>query len=279
MQRKRIHRAVSGDGVEIAGRIDGQGPPLVLVHGSLEDGELCWRAMLPSLCRRFTCYLPSTRGRGLSGESEDLAPERRVGDIIAFVESIGEPVSLFGESDGGTLALGAAADSDAVSAVAAYEPVVFEVAGQDIQHSLEETLPRVAQAVTDDRLTDAARIFSELVANDEELSALAESGHLDEAGRYMPILLQELQQDGTSPAPSATAASSLTGITVPTLLLHGARGALRHWFHDGVRHVAEHIADVRVREVPRAGHFGVALEPEAISDELSRFLEDVSQPA
>lgn len=272
MDEDRIHRAVSNDGTEIVGRVVGHGPPLVLVHGSLEDGDLCWEAMLPYLRPSFSCYLPSTRSRGLSGESDDLAPERRVEDIVSFVDSIGEPVSLFGESDGGTLALGAAEHSDAVSAVAVYESVVFEVAGQDVAGSLEETLPHVGEAVTDGRLTDAARIFSELVANDGELSTLVESGYLDDAGRYMPVLLQELEHSAQSQSLSATDPSRLGKITVPTLLLHGEDSALHDWFRDGVRHVAEHVADARVRQVVGAGHFGVAIEPEGIANELIRFL-------
>lgn len=275
MNRDRIHRAVSRDGTEIVGRVDGQGPPLVLVHGSLEDGDLCWGAMLPYLRTQFTCYLPSTRNRGRSGESDDVAGQRRVEDVTSYVDSIGQPVSVFGESDGGTLALGAAEHSDAVAAVAVYEPVVFDVADQGLQESLEETLPRVGDAVTDGRLADAARIFSELLANDDELSTLASSGYVEEAGPYLPVLLQELAHDAQSQAPSATDPSLLAKITVPTLLMHGARSARHDWFSDGVRHVAHHVPDPDLREVVDAGHFGVALAPEPIADELTRFLTGV----
>ncbi len=37
MTNERIHRAMSRDGTEIAGRVYGQGPPLVLVHGAMDD--------------------------------------------------------------------------------------------------------------------------------------------------------------------------------------------------------------------------------------------------
>ena len=60
---ERIHRAVSADGTEIAGRVQGHGPPLILVHGAYGDGEIAWKALLPYLTDRYTCYLPSTRGR------------------------------------------------------------------------------------------------------------------------------------------------------------------------------------------------------------------------
>lgn len=271
MNEQRIHRAVSDDGTEIRGRVVGQGPPLVLVHGSLEDGDLCWDAMLPHLRQRFTCYLMSTRSRGLSGATADLEPQRRLEDVTSFVESIGEPVHLFGESDGGALALGTAARTSAVSAVAAYEPTVFEVADDALLATLDDTIPRIAEAVAEGRTEAAARTFSEVVANEDELAALTASGYFQEAGRYMPVLLEELEQDAASGGPGPTDAAALSRIGVPALLLHGSRSALYGWFARGVHHVAEHVADATVREVDGAGHFGVALEPRAIAEELTAF--------
>ena len=71
---ERIHRAVSADGTEIAGRVQGLGPPLILVHGAYGDGEIAWKALLPYLTDRYSCYLPSTRGRGLSSDNPDHSP-------------------------------------------------------------------------------------------------------------------------------------------------------------------------------------------------------------
>ena len=48
-ERGRIHRAVSDDGTEIAGRVHGQGPPLVLVPGVMMDGETIGEPLLPLL--------------------------------------------------------------------------------------------------------------------------------------------------------------------------------------------------------------------------------------
>jgi pimeloyl-ACP methyl ester carboxylesterase len=51
---ERVHRAVSADGTEISGRVQGQGPPLVLVHGGFGNGEVAWETLLPHLTDRFT---------------------------------------------------------------------------------------------------------------------------------------------------------------------------------------------------------------------------------
>ena len=96
----RIHRAVSPDGTEIAGRVQGQGPPLVLIHGWPHDGDIAWEVMLPHLTDRFTCYLPSMRGRSLSGDSPDHSPGRLQEDFSAFVGSVGGRVFLASWSTG-----------------------------------------------------------------------------------------------------------------------------------------------------------------------------------
>jgi pimeloyl-ACP methyl ester carboxylesterase len=279
MDDRRTHRTTSDDGTPIAGHVIGQGPPLVLVHGSLEDGDLGWDALIPHLRHRFTCYQPSTRNRGLSGACDDLSPQRRLEDLVSFVDSVGESVLLFGESDGGALALGAAARSDNVAAIGAYEPTVLEVVGEDLDRSLQETMSAVGQAVADGRPAEAARIFGELVANDDELAALINTGYLQEAGRYIPVFLQEVEQANRPEALSPTDASLLEVIEVPVLLQRGTRSALYDWMTDGTRHVAEHVADARVQEIAGAGHFAAALAAEVVADQLSGFFNQVPMPA
>jgi hypothetical protein len=52
----------SADGTEIVGRVVGDGPPLVLVHGAIGDGEFAWTELLPHLTDRFT-LLPAQHPR------------------------------------------------------------------------------------------------------------------------------------------------------------------------------------------------------------------------
>jgi pimeloyl-ACP methyl ester carboxylesterase len=64
MPTDRIHRTNSRDGTEIVGRVVGDGPPLVLLHGGLGCGETAFPALLPHLSDHYTCFLPSTRAAG-----------------------------------------------------------------------------------------------------------------------------------------------------------------------------------------------------------------------
>jgi pimeloyl-ACP methyl ester carboxylesterase len=95
----------------------------------------------------------------------------------------------------------------------------------------------------------------------------------------MPVFLQEHEQDAQSHGPRATDPSLLSAITAPTLVMHGARSARRDWFARGAEHVATHVADAQRREVPDAGHFGVACAPQVITDELVRFFAHAPTPS
>ena len=214
MNEKRIHRAVSADGTEIAGRVVGEGPALVLVHGGIGHGDLAWEALLPHLTDRFTCYLPSTRGRGLSGDHPDHTPPRLVEDVTAFVDSIGEPVRLVGWSGSGPWCLGAAAQSDSVIAVAAYEPVV-PGSGEADMPRLGAALEKVGMAAADGRLVDAVRAFAAGICTDDEVAALEPTTFFERWAGAVPALLNDLGQDNAYEGPRSIDPEALEQVTRP----------------------------------------------------------------
>lgn len=279
MTRERIHTAVSADGTEIAGRVQGQGPPLVLVHGAIGDGGIAWPALLPHLTDRFTCYLPSTRGRGLSGDNPDHPPVRLEEDVTAFVDSIGEPVCLVGWSGGGAWVLGAAARSAAVTAVAAYEPAVPSVMREDDIARVRATVEQMATAAADGRLVDAVRSFARWICTGDEIAALEQTDFFPRWAGAVPAMLQLFQQDATYAGPRSTDPEQLRQVAAPVLLLLGQQTELRTFFTDVAQHIARHVPDPHVRELPGAGHFAPLLAPESIAQELISFFAPVRQAA
>ena len=278
MTEERIHRAVSADGTEIAGRVHGQGPPLVLIHGAPHDGDLAWEALVPHLADRFTCYLPSWRGRGLSGDSEDHSPPRQVEDATAFVDSIGGPVHVAGWSVGVAATLGAAANSDAVAAVALYEPTVIPVMRENDLADMGATFEQVGAAVADGRLADAARAFHPFVANDDELAAL-DADYYQRSGTAFPAWLRTAQASQAYEGPRSTDPEAMARISMPVLLLRGQQTRRATFYTDTERYVAEHVADPHVRELPGIGHFAPNIAPEPIAEALVSFFGSVRQPA
>jgi pimeloyl-ACP methyl ester carboxylesterase len=195
MGNQRSHYVTTADGVTIGGTVHGEGRPLVLVHGMLADGDTDWRALLPHLTGRFTCHVPSYRGRGLSGDHPDLSPGRMVDDILAYVDSIEAPTGVVGWSSGAYLAvILAATQPDAVDAVAAFEPGVLSLMDEQERAALGDAGARTAELAAEGRLTAAARAFAGWVFNDEEIAMAEGTGYFEVAGAYVPNLLNLVQQ-------------------------------------------------------------------------------------
>ncbi len=278
MSDERIHRAISRDGTEIAGRVYGHGPPLVLVHGAVADGLSEWGPILPWLTDHYTCYLPDMRSRGLSGASDDLSRETRVRDVVAYVESIGEPVTLVGVSGGGLLVLGAAARTSAVRAVVAREPVAYEALADDIRERFSDAVEQMSAAVARGEGTDSVTPFLEIIANDDEFAAISgDQEALEEIASFLPLDLVEFRECLAFRGPSPTAPDQLQRITVPVLLLMGAETGSQ-WFRDSITYAAGHIPDARVHEIPGVGHIGHLVEPEQDARELLEQLGKLSVP-
>jgi pimeloyl-ACP methyl ester carboxylesterase len=276
MSADTIHRTISPDGTEIAGRVVGQGPPLVMLHGAMYSGETAFDELLPHLTDRYTCFLPSTRGRGLSAEADDFVPERLMEDVVAYVDSIGQPVPVFGWSGGGMMALGAAASSDAVSSVIAYEPAVLEKWDDEFMGDFIDTVQRMTVEVEQGHPEEAARVFMGMVLNDDEFETAIDNRRHDVAATSVPAdlrLFENLDPDG----PSLTSPDLLATITAPVLLLQGDR--TMPVFEHGNQHVVEHAPDAANRIIPGAGHGGPGLAPEAVAREVIHFLQGPPEPA
>ena len=277
MTDERIHRAVSADGTQIAGRVWGRGPAVVLVHGGIGDGDVAWEALLPYLTDQFTCYLPSTRGRGLSSDNPDHSPARLEEDVIAFVDSIGEPARLLGWSGSGPWVLGAAERTGSVAAVAAYEPFVVPVMRDDDLARTAATMEQVGMAAADGRLLDAIRTFAQWICTEDEIAVLQATDFYERWAGCVPAMLRFVQQDASYRGPRSTDAEALGTVTAPVLLVRGRQTALGTFFADAAEHIAQHVSDPHVRELPGAGHFAPVIAPEPIATELIRFFESVPQ--
>jgi pimeloyl-ACP methyl ester carboxylesterase len=277
MTGERVHKAVSADGTEIVGRAQGRGSALVLVHGGIGDGEVAWEAMLPHLVDRFTCYLPSTRGRGLSGDNPDHSPARLEEDVTAFVDSIDEPAFVVGWSGSGAWVLGAAARSESVAAVAAYEPFVVSLMRDGDVALTSATMEKVGMAAAGGRLEDAARAFAGWICNDGEIAALEKTDFYDRWATRVPAMLQFVQADASYAGPRPTDPEALATVRVPVLLMRGGQTALRAFVADATRHIATHVPDSQVRELPGAGHFAPVIQPERVALELIQFFESVGR--
>jgi pimeloyl-ACP methyl ester carboxylesterase len=102
-----MYRPVRNDSVEILYRVEGQGEPLVLLHGFTENSE-SWREygfVAPLLAAGRSLITIDARGHGRSGRPHDpaaYAPYARALDVIAVLDALRLPrADVLGYSMGG----------------------------------------------------------------------------------------------------------------------------------------------------------------------------------
>ena len=276
MSNQRTHSVTPTDGVTIGATVHGQGSLLVFLQGAMGDGDLDWDLVLKHLTDQFACHLPSLRGRGLSGDHPDLSIRRQVDDMLAYVDSIREPAGLVGWSGGANHALGVAAQCDTVTAVAAYEPVVQSLMDEQEQAALGGAAARMGELATDGSLAAAARAFAHWPFNDQDIAVAEDAGYFKAAGRYVPTLLNLLQQLVEHGDPT-TDPAVLGAISAPVMVLHGSD--TKPFFATSARHVADHVPNGRIQEIPGAGHAAPLTHPEALARALTEFFSPARQPA
>ena len=101
------HTVASRDGTEIGYYTTGQGPAVVVLHGSMESAR-SHTLFAEALADEFTVYLPDRRGRGLSGPHRpDHNVRTEIEDLEAVLDAAGAQ-RAFGVSAGGAVVLEAA---------------------------------------------------------------------------------------------------------------------------------------------------------------------------
>jgi pimeloyl-ACP methyl ester carboxylesterase len=141
------------------------------------------------------------------------------------------------------------------------------------------TMEQMGVAAADGRVADAVRTFAQWICTDDEIAALEQTNFYERWAGCVPAMLRFVQEDASYEGPRSTDAEALGMITAPILLLRGQQTALGTWFADAIRHIAQHVSDPHVRELPGAGHFAPVLAPEPMAKELIRFFGSARQPA
>ena len=113
---------ISADGTKLCCQVSGDGPPMVLVHGTLGSKET-FGLVEPLLSTSYRVLTFDRRGRGESGDGPDYSIEREADDIEAVVDSFDEPVHLVAHSFGATCSVLAVARGHMdLASLTLYEP-------------------------------------------------------------------------------------------------------------------------------------------------------------
>ena len=259
----------SVDGTPIAYWQSGEGPPLVLVHGTAADHGR-WAPILPAFEERLTVCAVDRRGRGGSGDSNDYyAIEREFEDIAAVVDSLEEPVNLLGHSYGALCTLEATLLTTNVRKLVLYDPGI-EVAGQEIYlHEVIERLEALLGA--GDRDGVVATTMREVAGLPPEVVEYMRSQPAwqarVEAAHTIPRELRAVKAYGFDP-------ERFRDLRVPTLLLSGdeSPAALRK----AGEVVEEALPDSRIVVMAGHGHAAMDTGTDLFTTEVLRFVESPS---
>jgi magnesium chelatase accessory protein len=104
-------RFVEAQGVRFHLQVMGEGPPILLLHGT-GAATHSWRDLMPALATRFTVIAPDLPGHGFTGPLRGLATqEAMAAAIAALLDRIGvAPTLIAGHSAGAAIAAKLALD-------------------------------------------------------------------------------------------------------------------------------------------------------------------------
>lgn len=262
---RQIQTIVSADGTRIAYACTGQGPPLVLVHGTTAD-RTRWAPVLPALADHFTVYAVDRRGRAESGDAEPYGIEREFDDVAAVVDSRPEPANLLGHSYGALCSLEAALRSQNLRKLVLYEPPI----PSGIEIYPPETIGRI-QALIDAGDRDAAVLtfFREIVkVPPHELEMLRSLPNWPARVAAAHTIPREMRgSDGYVFQPER-----FRELGTPTLLLLG--GDSPPFLKAATERVHAALPNSRIAVLPGQQHTAMNTAPELFLREVLQFLQE-----
>ena len=205
----------SADGTPLAVWVEGEGPPLVLVHGSMCD-HTASDPLVAELRDTVTTFAMDRRGFGASGDAAGYALQREFEDVAAVVEAVaaltGGPVALWGHSYGAGCAMGGAGLTDAVHHLVLYEP------GLGIPYPAGSIEGVEAALAAGDAETALRLVLAGIVGmTDEEIASLRSGPRWPTMLASAPTVPRECRaEDGWTYRPGA-----FDGLSAPALLLAG----------------------------------------------------------
>jgi pimeloyl-ACP methyl ester carboxylesterase len=243
----------SQDGTSLAVWVDGDGPALVLVHGSIAD-HTTFDPFVEVLREHHTTFSMDRRGFGASGDGAVYAIERDFEDVAAVVDAVAEltagPVALWGHSYGANCAMGAATLTANVHHLVLYEPSLGLTYPRGCIDAIEAAL---AAGNRDAAITAVLRDILDMSAADVESMRAGPLWSVRLAAAHTVPRECRVEHEWTYRA------GRFDAVTAPTLLLAGTESVpvVRKATDDA----AAAIRHAEVRLLPGHGHFAHKTDP------------------
>jgi len=268
----------AADGIDVEYERRGDGQPLVLLHGGMAPREY-WRPVLPHF-EEFGAVLPQRPGFGTClDDPEATGPDEVLDREVAYVRALVDDLDggdgddkpvLLGHSFGALTALETAraltadGESDAIDAVAAYEPAILPEAFAE--HA--DLADRMRARLDDGDREGAMKRYVEQVLHPNGID------DLDAWLAEWPVwpdcvdLLEEVIR--MNYAVERYELPDRLAVDVPTLVLTGTEGP--EFLRESARAVHDALPSSRFAEFDGVSHSGPSEAPARTVDELRAFL-------
>lgn len=270
MTSPEVGRTIVADGIPTNVHIAGEGPPVLLIHGSGPGVSAWanWRLTIPELSRRCRVVAPDIVGFGFTERPEGVSYDLRTwtAHAIGVLDALGiERAHVIGNSFGGSLALSLAIHhpervdrlvlmgsvgvpftiTDGLDAVWGYEPSV-----------------------------EAMEALLHLFAYDRSLIG-ADLARLRYEASMRPGVQEAYAQMFPAPRQAALdamthAESDIAGIAAPTLIVHGRDDQVIPL--QNAIELLRLIDDAQLHVFGRCGHWTQIEHADAFTDLVTRFL-------
>lgn len=253
-------------GIEVTYECDGDGPPLILLHGGMAPEEY-WSPVVPHL-DGYTTIIPQRPGFGTCLDdpneiSADDVLSREVEYARALVDGVdGDPI-LFGHSYGALTAI-EAATKRAVRAVVAYEPAILP----DDYRAEADLADRMQTLIEAGERREAVKRYIEQVLHPDG------TDDLDAWVAEWPVwpecvaLAEEVVR--MNRAVEAYRLPNNLEVAAPVLVLTGTDGP--DFLRESARATHEAVPHSRFVEFDGIGHSGPAEAPELVTAAVRSFL-------
>jgi pimeloyl-ACP methyl ester carboxylesterase len=271
-------KQASVNGVTLVYQEQGDGAPVVFVHGAVSDYR-AWEAQRQAIALHYRFISLNLRYHGTAPWPDDgskYSVKTHVDDLIEFLRGLNAgPVDLVGWSYGGPVVLLVALQHpELVHSLAIHEPASLsfvtdpaslKIAGEDRQAMLGPAI--VASKAGD--LAGVARLVPTGVTNQPDVFDTASpeirSMLLDNA-RTLALLL-------AAPPPPPITCDQLRQIKIPVLITRGE--ATRAFYRTSSEGAAACIPGAELVIIPNGRHLAIFQQPEAFNAVLLQFLAKV----
>lgn len=240
--------ATTRDGVRIAYDREGDGTPILLVGGAMQQRatDASTRALTTELASRgFSAIHYDRPGRGGSGGDGPFTLAGEVAAAEALLDVVGGSAAVYGSSSGAAIALAAACRLGGVSSLVLWEPPL----GEELDTGAESFLGRVRRTISEgDREAVIATFMEDMPP--EWFSAMRGGPDWPLLEAAAPSL--EADAEALAWAGSAPRSELWAAVRVPTTVLLGESAF--EFFEAAAESVVASIPGATTARLPGAGH-------------------------